>query len=87
MVAGELLEGTRLVARRLAHIMGDLRRFIFASGGVFFEQTVGLPDRKVRAYAKRANLSQTEQEMAQCLQEAEQSDKKFTDIAISIMGG
>ena len=41
----------------------------------------------LRAYAKRAGLSQTEGEMAQCLQEAEQSDKKFTDIAISIMGG
>ena len=41
----------------------------------------------MRAYAKRANLSQTEQEMAQCLQEAEQADKKMTDIAISIMGG
>ena len=41
----------------------------------------------MRAYAKRANLSQTEQEMAQSLQEAEQADKKMTDIAISIMGG
>ena len=41
----------------------------------------------MRAYAKRAGLSQTEQEMAQCLQEAEQGDKRLTDIAISIMGG
>lgn len=41
----------------------------------------------MRAYAKRAGLSQTEQEMAQCLQEAEQGDEKMTDIAISIMGG
>ncbi len=41
----------------------------------------------MRAYAKRANLSQTEQEMAQCLQEAEQADKQMTDVAISIMGG
>ncbi len=41
----------------------------------------------MRAYAKSAGLSQTEQEMAQSLQEAEQADKKMTDIAISIMGG
>lgn len=41
----------------------------------------------MRAYAKRAGLPQTEQEMAQCLQEAEQGDKKMTDVAIGIMGG
>lgn len=41
----------------------------------------------MRAYAKRAGLSQTETDMAQCLQEAEQADKQMTDIAISIMGG
>ncbi len=41
----------------------------------------------MRAYAKRAGLSQTEGEMAQCLQEAEQADKQMTDIAIQIMGG
>jgi len=41
----------------------------------------------MRAYAKRAGLNQTEQEMGQCLQEAEQRDKQLTDVAIKIMGG
>ncbi len=39
----------------------------------------------LRAYAKRAGLSQIEQTMAQALEEANQSDKKMTDIAIQIM--
>ena len=41
----------------------------------------------MRAYAKRADLSQTQQEMAKCLEEAEQADKQMTDLAIEIMGG
>ena len=41
----------------------------------------------MRAYAKRADLSQTQQEMAKCLEEAEQADEKMTDLAIQIMGG
>ena len=43
-VAGELLERARLFSRRIAHSAFYLRRFIVAPRGVFFEQTVGLPD-------------------------------------------
>ena len=41
----------------------------------------------MRAYAKRVGLNQTEQDMAQCLQEAESADKEMTGIAVDIMGG
>ena len=37
------------------------------------------------AYAKRAGLSQTSQDMEKCRKEAEQSDKKHTDIALEII--
>lgn len=39
----------------------------------------------LRAYAKRADLSQIQEAMGQCLQEAEQADEQFTDLAIKIM--
>ncbi len=37
------------------------------------------------AYAKRAGLSQTSQNMEKCRKEAEQADKKYTDIALGII--
>lgn len=39
----------------------------------------------LRAYAKRAGLPQTEQIMGKLLEEAEQTDKKMTSLAIEIM--
>ena len=39
----------------------------------------------LRAYAKRANLPQTEQALEQSLQEAEQADKQMTTLAINMM--
>lgn len=39
----------------------------------------------MRAYAKRADLSQTQESMNKCLEEAEQADEAFTDVAIKMM--
>ena len=84
-----ILEANYEVAKRIrAKAPDDFSRDlgIIASGQLALHYWVAAFG-TMRAYAKRANLSQTEQDMAQCLQEAEQADEKMTDIAISIMGG